>query len=394
MDSEVRSSEPLYIGAAAAIITASILPTITITPILPKMQMHFSSVPQVDVLVQLIYALPALLSMLAAPFAGLMSDRVGRREIVLFSCLFATLLGIAPYFLESIWLIIASRAFLGFFQGTLIVCTSALIADYFIKKRREKVLGLKFGVVGIANIILLIGVGYVSISNWRNGFLLYLFGVLATLLVFLFIKNPPYTQIASRGERISIDWKRLIAPYFGAFMGAAAFTMLFSQLPYLLEARNISKSPAFAGNLTSVTSAGMFIAAFSYAALSGRVSAMRLWSITFGLIGIGFAALSISPQLIGIIAGGFVTGLGAGLVMPNSLNMVLGLVPAVARGKAAGIQTTCWFLGVFAGPMIGVALSRAFEGPSNALGIWGFMAVLTCLSYLMMNKHQPAASQE
>ena len=187
MDSEVRSSEPLYIGAAAAIITASILPTITITPILPKMQMHFSSVPQVDVLVQLIYALPALLSMLAAPFAGLMSDRVGRREIVLFSCLFATLLGIAPYFLESIWLIIASRAFLGFFQGTLIVCTSALIADYFIKKRREKVLGLKFGVVGIANIILLIGVGYVSISNWRNGFLLYLFGVLATLLVFLFV---------------------------------------------------------------------------------------------------------------------------------------------------------------------------------------------------------------
>ena len=156
MDSEIKSSKPLYVGATAAIITASILPTVTITPILPKMQMHFVSIPQVDVLVQLIYALPALLSMLAAPFAGLMSDRIGRREIVLFSCLFATFLGIAPYFLESIWLIIASRALLGFFQGTLIVCTSALIADYFIKQRREKVLGLKFGFVGIANIILLL----------------------------------------------------------------------------------------------------------------------------------------------------------------------------------------------------------------------------------------------
>jgi len=392
MDSEIKSSNPLFVGATAAIITASILPTVTITPILPKIQMHFVSVPQIDVLVQLIYALPALLSMLAAPFAGLMSDRIGRREIVLFSCLFATLLGIAPYFLESIWLIIATRALLGFFQGTLIVCTSALIADYFIKKKREKVLGLKFGFVGIANIILIVAVGYVSINNWRNGFLLYLFGILATLLVFLFIKKPPYTQIASRGEKVSIDWKQLIAPYFGAFMGAAAFTMLFSQLPYLLEARNISKSPAFAGNLTSVTSAGMFIAAFSYATLSGRISAMRMWSITFGLVGIGFAALSISPQLIGIIVGGFVTGLGTGLVMPNSLNMVLGRVPAVARGKAAGIQTTCWFLGIFAGPMIGVALSRVFEGPSNALGVWSFVAVLTCLSYLMMNKHQTANS--
>ena len=388
MDSEIKSSKPLFVGATAAIITASILPTVTITPILPKIQMHFVSVPQIDVLVQLIYALPALLSILAAPFAGLMSDRIGRREIVLSSCLFATLLGIAPYFLESIWLIIASRALLGFFQGTLIVCTSALIADYFIKQRREKVLGLKFGFVGIANIILLIAVGYVSVTNWRNGFLLYLFGILATLLVFLFIKKPPYTQIASVGEKITIEWKQLIPPYFGAFMGAAAFTMLFSQLPYLLEVRGISRSPAFAGNLTSLTSAGMFIAAFFYAKLSGLVSAMRMWLFTFALVAIGFAILSTSSQLIGIAVGGFVTGLGAGLVMPNSLNMVLGMVPAVARGKAAGIQTTCWFLGIFAGPMIGVTLSRVFDGPSNALGVWSFVAVLTSILYLVINRRQ------
>ena len=388
MDSEIKSSKPLFVGATAAIITASILPTVTITPILPKIQMHFVSVPQIDVLVQLIYALPALLSMLAAPFAGLMSDRIGRREIVLSSCLFATLLGIAPYFLESIWLIIASRALLGFFQGTLIVCTSALIADYFIKQRREKVLGLKFGFVGIANIILLIAVGYVSVTNWRNGFLLYLFGILATLLVFLFIKKPPYTQIASVGEKIKIEWKQLIPPYFGAFMGAAAFTMLFSQLPYLLEVRGISRSPAFAGNLTSLTSAGMFIAAFFYAKLSGLVSAMRMWLFTFALVAIGFAILSTSSQLIGIAVGGFVTGLGAGLVMPNSLNMVLGMVPAVARGKAAGIQTTCWFLGIFAGPMIGVTLSRVFDGPSNALGVWSFVAVLTSILYFVINRRQ------
>ena len=388
MDSEIKSSKPLFVGATAAIITASILPTVTITPILPKIQMHFVSVPQIDVLVQLIYALPALLSMLAAPFAGLMSDRIGRREIVLSSCLFATLLGIAPYFLESIWLIIASRALLGFFQGTLIVCTSALIADYFIKQRREKVLGLKFGFVGIANIILLIAVGYVSVTNWRNGFLLYLFGILATLLVFLFIKKPPYTQIASVGEKITIEWKQLIPPYFGAFMGAAAFTMLFSQLPYLLEVRGISRSPAFAGNLTSLTSAGMFIAAFFYAKLSGLVSAMRMWLFTFALVAIGFAILSTSSQLIGIAVGGFVTGLGAGLVMPNSLNMVLGMVPAVARGKAAGIQTTCWFMGIFSGPMIGVTLSRVFDGPSNALGVWSFVAVLTSILYLVINRRQ------
>ena len=114
MDEKVSQvDEPLYLGAAAAIIMASILPTITITPILPKMQAHFANVPQVDVLVQLIYALPALLSLLMAPYAGLISDRIGRREIVIISCIVTTVLGIAPYFLDSIWLIIASRTVLG-----------------------------------------------------------------------------------------------------------------------------------------------------------------------------------------------------------------------------------------------------------------------------------------
>ena len=119
---------------------------------------------------------------------------------------------------------------------------------------------------------------------------------------------------------------------------------------------------------------------------------MRMWFFTFALVAIGFAILATSSQLIGIAVGGFVTGLGAGLVMPNSLNMVLGKVPAVARGKAAGIQTTCWFLGIFAGPMIGVTLSRIFDGPSNALGVWGFVAVLTCVLYLMINRNQTELS--
>jgi MFS family permease len=375
-----------YAGAAAAIITASILPTVTITPILPKIQAHFAAVSDIDVLAQLIYALPALLSLLAAPYAGSVSDRIGRREIVIVSCILATLLGIAPFFLESIWMIIASRAMLGVFQGTLIVCTSALIADYFVERRREKILGLKFGVVGIANIALLVAVGYVSVSDWRNGFLLYSFGVLATVLVFAFVKTPPHRSISPKSEKVTINWKPLIAPYVGSFLGAASFTLLFSQLPFLLQAREISSSPAFAGNVTSVTSAGMFVAAFSYSALIRRTSGMVLWSATLGFIAVGFALVAFNPLLPGIIAGAFIGGLGAGLVMPNSLNMVLARVPATARGRAAGFQTTCFFLGVFGGPMIGVALSRALGGPAQSISAWAVIALIAGSIYLARSR--------
>jgi MFS family permease len=375
-----------YAGAAAAIIAASILPTITITPILPRIQAHFSAIAQIDVLVQLIYALPALLSLLVAPYVGAVSDRLGRREIIIGSCILATLLGITPYFLESIWMIIGSRALLGVFQGTLIVCTSALIADYFVERRREQILGLKFGVVGIANIALLIAVGYVSVANWRNGFLLYLFGGLATLLVVAFIKTPPHRRILASAEKVVIDWRPLIAPFVGSFLGAASFTLLFSQLPFLLQAREISSSPAFAGNVTSITSAGMFIAAFSYSTLIRRTSGMVLWSATFSFVAVGFAVAALNPLLPGIIAGAFLGGLGTGLVMPNSLNMVLARVPATARGKAAGFQTTCFFLGIFGGPLIGVSLSRALGGPAQSIAAWAFIALIASGVFLLRSR--------
>jgi MFS family permease len=385
-DNNKSPEESRYIGAASAIIIASILPTITITPLLPRMQAHFSSVPQVDVLVQLIYALPALLSMLSAPFIGQISDRIGRQHIVLISCILTTLLGIAPYFLESIWMIIWSRAFLGIFQGTLIVCTSTLIADYFVERRREAVLSLKFGIVGVANIVLLIGIGYASVSDWRNGFLLYLFGVIATLLVAFYIKTPPHTQRAGGQVKLPLNWRYLFFPYLGSFLGATSFTMLFSQLPFLLQARDISSSPAFAGTLTSVTSAGMLISAFLYSSLIRKVSAVNIWVATFGLVAVGFATTSMSPQLAGIVIGGFLSGLGTGFVMPNSLNMVLGNVPPPARGRATGIQSTCFFLGIFAGPMIGIALSRILGGPMAALGVWGLIAAGAAVFYITASR--------
>lgn len=363
-----------YAGATAAIIIASILPTITITPLLPKMQAHFFSVPQVDVLVQLIYALPALLSMLSAPFIGQISDRIGRQHIVLISCILMTLLGIAPYFLDSIWLIIGSRALLGLFQGALIVCTSALIADYFVERKREAVLSLKFGIVGLANIALLVGIGYASVSDWRRGFLVYLIGVIATLLVAAYIKTPPHTQRATAQTDLPLNWRYLSYPYLGSFLGACSFTMLFSQLPFLLEVREISRSPAFAGSLTSVTSAGMLVSAFLYSSLIKKFSTISVWIATFGFVAVGFATVSMSSQLAGIVLGGFLSGLGTGFVMPNSLNMVLSNVPPPVRGRATGIQSTCFFLGVFSGPMIGIALSRILGGPMIAIGAWGITA--------------------
>ncbi|MDG2071245.1 MAG: MFS transporter [Pseudomonadales bacterium] len=376
-----------YSGAAIAIILAAIIPSISITPILPKMQAEFSYVPQIDMLVQLSYALPGLMAMLVAPFTGIISDRIGRGIIVITASFLAAVLGTLPIILDSIWTIIASRAALGICQGALIVCTSALIADYFQNEQRERVLGIKFGAVGVANILLFAVAGVISENNWTNVFMLYLWGAGATAIALLYLKHPPqHEEKESRDMSFTIPWKQVMAPYVGALLGAASFTLLFGHLPFLLEVRGISSSPAFAGIITSVAATGMFISAFLYPKIIARMTAMNLWVLCFALVALGCSILAISANITGVIAGVATIGLGCGATSPNSLNMLFEKVSPAGRGKVAGIQTMFFFFGIFGGPLIGVALMRIFNSVDGIFFTWAGIAAVTSIAFLLASK--------
>jgi DHA1 family tetracycline resistance protein-like MFS transporter len=114
-------------------------------PLVPYMAHHFGVAPQYITPVLGSYSLCQLL---AAPWWGHMSDRYGRRPILMSSlagaCLSYVLLGLA----HNIWWLLASRMLAGFMAGN-IAAAFAYASDVSRPEKRAATLGLIGAAIGI-----------------------------------------------------------------------------------------------------------------------------------------------------------------------------------------------------------------------------------------------------
>src|ERR1051325_2197259 len=101
---------------AWTLILAMFLPIMAIVALaatLPTLFGRFHDVPNAGVLVPMLLTAPALCIALISPFAGRLSDLFGRRNLLLTAMFLYGFGGVAPFFLDSFWGVMASRIVLG-----------------------------------------------------------------------------------------------------------------------------------------------------------------------------------------------------------------------------------------------------------------------------------------
>ncbi len=129
-----------------------------ILPLLPYYAETFGSN---EFVTGLLVASYAAMQLIGAPVLGRLSDRLGRRPILLVS-IFGTFLGFLLLgFANSLWMLFASRILDGFTGGNLSVA-QAYIADVTDEKNRSKGLGLVGAAFGLGFIIGPVTGGFLS----------------------------------------------------------------------------------------------------------------------------------------------------------------------------------------------------------------------------------------
>ena len=116
-----------------------------IIPLLPFYGEHFQASPQTVGLLMATYSLAQFIS---APFWGRLSDRVGRRPVLLLSLAGAAAAYVWLAFAETLWMLFAARAVGGLMAGN-ISAAFAYMADVTTKENRAKgmgVIGAAFGI--------------------------------------------------------------------------------------------------------------------------------------------------------------------------------------------------------------------------------------------------------
>src|SRR5436853_206539 len=120
-----------------------------IIPLLPFYAERFGASPQV---VTILLAIFSLMSMISAPLWGRISDRIGRRPVLMASMLAAAFAYLWLGFATELWVLFAARAFAGLCAGN-IAAAQAYVADVTPPERRARGMGMIGAAFGLGFII-------------------------------------------------------------------------------------------------------------------------------------------------------------------------------------------------------------------------------------------------
>lgn len=329
----------------------TIMSVITISPALPQMVAAFSGVENAAFLVKLVLTIPALMIAIVSPITGSLIDRHGRLRILWLSLILYAIAGSAGYYLNNIYYILVSRAVLGIAVGMSMTIVITLIADYFEGMERQKFVGLQIAFMSMGG-ILFIGLGGILADlGWRYPFLIYLSSLLVLPLSILFLHEPPVLQKTNQANNNAraprIIWMLFINTMFMWII----FFLIPVQIPFHLKAIGVEKSSLIGAAIATAT-AFSAVSSFSYSRIKSRFSFLSIFSIGYFLMTAGFVCIAISNTYVLVVIAMMLSGLGMGMMIPNTNVWVMKIVPPEIRGKEIGKLTTFWFLGQFLSPII------------------------------------------
>lgn len=365
------------------IVTAAFLPIFAIVsmfPAIPTIIDHFAADPEARWKVPMMVSAPGLTIALIAPFAGYFVDRFGRRRLLIGATFFYGLFGTAPFFLESLNLLFASRLLLGVAEAAILTIVNTLIGDYWDDTGRRDWLFLQ-GIAGpfLASGVILLA-GPATELRWNGIFLVYAvaFPIFMAMLAFLF---EPKKDGATVTEIIHTPRAATRFPA-SAIALVGATTLLASALYYVfiinggLAFREVGvNSPNAISRMTAIPSLFVMLGACIFRLLGGKPNAVQIGSF-FLLIGVGLAGIGLAPDWRWMVGSLIVQQTGAGMAVPALIAWAQTKLPFEHRGRGMGVWTACFFFGQFSSPWLVHKVNDAAGTMQAAFLVMGVLGVV------------------
>jgi MFS transporter, DHA1 family, tetracycline resistance protein len=361
------------------IVLVDILGYTIIWPLLPFYAEHLGAS---DFQVGWLFSAYALCQLIAGPILGRMSDRTGRKPLLIVSQL-GTLVGfLILAFAGSLWLVFLSRIVDGLTAGNFSLA-QAYIADVTTPEKRAK----SFGVIGIA-----FGLGFM-VGPGISGFLSqfgYVYPILAaaflsassivctTTLLPSAVAHSGDEDGAPAGRRLGVlDWKgyaqyfvrpglgRLLTQFlcfafsFSFFMSGFA---LYAHARYKFEAKQVGYALFYVA----------FLGAMLQGGLIGRLvkwwgEPTLVWS-GFAAAAAGYALLAWTHTVGQLLGAASFTAYGIGALRPAVTSLITQKAGKREQGVVLGLTQSLTSVSQIIAPLIGTSLIGA-----GHLGAWALV---------------------
>ncbi|MDP6774538.1 MAG: MFS transporter [Rhodospirillales bacterium] len=344
-----------------------------IIPLLPFYAEYFRATPDVVTLVMATYSLAQLFS---APLWGSLSDRIGRRPVLLFSLGGATLSYVGLGFADELWILFAARAFGGAMAGN-IAAAFAYVADVTTPENRAKGMGLVGAAFGLGFIAgpaiggVLAGPDAANADFQSPAFAAAGLSFAAFAMAIFLLKEslaPELRRRTASGPRTRY-WPFMIEtlrrPHLGLLIGVSFLaTLVFAGKDATFAKRS---EPQFGWgpeqNYYLIAFVGILIAAVQgglIGPLVRRFGEERLILQGTVALALGLVIIPLSESLAPLVAAMVIAAYGFSVTTP-SLNSLISLrVGATEQGGVLGVARAATTLSRVVGPVCAGVLFAVF----------------------------------
>ena len=385
--SPMTSVEKRATWSLASVYALRMLGLFMILPVLPLFSEQLEgSTPALMGLAMGIYGLPQVL--LQIPF-GLLSDKFGRKRVILVGLTMFFIGSVIAALSTSIYGVLVGRAFQG--AGAVSAVVMALVADLTQEVHRTKAMAMIGASIGLS-----FGIGIVSGPIVaRFGGIQTVFAVtavltlLAMLSVMFVVPNPKKSKLHRDAEFVpeqamsALKSPDLLRLDYGIFVQHLVLMAIFVVIPSLLREAGLQ-----AGNEWQVylpifaTSMAVMIPFVILAEKKRKMKAVFLGAVATLAVSEWALALFHS-DLWNLVIWLWLFFCGFNLLEATLPSLVSKTAPADLKGTAMGAYSSCQFLGLFFGGVIGGWFNGQF-GVAAVFWFCGFAAFSWFLVALFM----------
>lgn len=332
-----------------------------IVPILGRYAERFGAT---GLTVGFLFASFSLAQLLCAPLLGRLSDRIGRKPVIVISLVGTAIGSFITGAAGVLWLLFAGRIVDGASGGSLSVAQAA-VADLAPEAERPRLIGLLGAAFGVGFVLGPAIGGLAALGGPHVPF--YVAGVLASINAVAAMIRLPETR--RNGDHVRR--RRLTTPTSSilrhlavvGFISVVAFTAFEATFSLFGDRRF---------GLTEASSAAVFlgvglvlvgIQGGAYGRLVERFGTQRLFTIGLMMLVAGLAVTAVATVWPVLIVALLLLSVGQGCASPSITSLVTQHAPPDRRGEALGFQQSSYAIGRVVGPPAAGAMF-------DRVGIW------------------------
>ncbi|MFZ7132323.1 MAG: MFS transporter [Eubacteriales bacterium] len=361
------------------------------TPILATLSEVF---PDASVTtIQLVLTITSSMSIPASFLTGILATYMPKKKIALGAAGLIMIGGLFPIIAHtSVYHLIISSLCIGLGQGFMITVLSAMIAEMYEGNARASAMGFRMVAANIGRTVLILVVGYLARGTWYNAYYIYLLVIPIIILAIMVVPMGEKEQkIVGKGVGLAgiknltkLSYLILVVIMF--CVAAVMFTF-YTNIAMTVQQLGLGDSTV-AAQITSANTLIIMGVGLVFGFII-RVFKKYTFVVAMVLMAISFIGISMSTSVMGLLLGGILFGVGAGMLQVCTIYFVSEAVPKEAMTLGLAISMAATSLGISVSPVIINPLKTMFFGveatSANAFFVAAILAIVLAVSELLRN---------